>query len=185
MKIQAPYPDRKSAGKNLFSARAAVSSRHWLENLVAPARQTHENQHGNDELRAISRRSLWSLQLFLLISTVAFLVRGFDLFAALPESVLQILGCPPSPTLAHLALAGYIFTVLTPLVIHLLNGEKPEAQWRHLGYRAAFYAFYLFSNTLTANFILVFAVGVILYLLEQVSICFSIAKANQGDGQLA
>jgi len=44
---------------------------------------------------------------------------------------------------------------------------------------------YLFSGTLTANFFLVFATGILLYLLEQATICFAIAKASHNDGQLA
>ncbi|MCM2265708.1 MAG: hypothetical protein NDI73_11020, partial [Desulfuromonadales bacterium] len=141
--------------------------------------------HGLEELRAISRRSQSSLQLFLAISAIAFLVRDFNLYEAFPESVLQILGCPPPPILAHIALAGYVFTVLIPLVIHLLSGEQPVSQWRHLGYRSAFYGFYLFSNTLAANFIAVFATGIILYMLEQANICLAIGKTSDGDGQLA
>jgi hypothetical protein len=123
--------------------------------------------------------------LFLLVSCAAFLVRDFNLYVSFPESVLQILGCPPPATLVHIALAGYIFTVVTPLTIHLLNGENPVVHWRHLGYRASFYGFYLFSNTLTANFILVFAIGIALYLLEQLIVCVALGKSSLGDGQPA
>jgi len=175
----------KGPGEKHPTASAAVVTRRWTERIAQTMRQDNDSPRSLDELRVISRRSYWSLQLFLAISAIAFLVRDFNLYEALPESVLQILGCPPPPTLAHIALAGYIFTVLTPLAIHLLSGEQPVSQWRHLGYRSAFYAFYLFSNTLTANFIVVFTIGVTLYMLEQASICISIGKTNDGDGQLA
>ena len=135
--------------------------------------------------QAISRQNLWNLQLFLLISCAAFLVRDFNLYTTFPESVLQVLGCPPPPILVHLALAGYIFTVVTPLTIHLLNGDRLTVQWRHLGYRTAFYLFYLCSGTLAANFIMVFAIGVVLYLLEQASICLAISRTVEGNGQVA
>lgn len=135
--------------------------------------------------QTLSRHNLWSLQLFLLVSCAAFLVRDFDLYTAFPDSVLQVLGCPPPPVLTHLALAGYIFTVLTPLVIHLLDGERPVMHWRHLGYRSFFYLFYLWSGTLAGNFLMVFAAGVTLYLLEQASINFSLARTVAGDGQAA
>ncbi|NJC89404.1 MAG: hypothetical protein FIB02_12890 [Desulfuromonas sp.] len=185
MKTQAPHQNKHSAGKKFLAASIAVVSQGWAANLIAPTRRTEDGLPANDALRATSWRSLWSLQLFLTISIAAFLVRDFNLYAAFPESVLQILGCPPPPTLAHIALAGYVFTVLTPLVIQLLSGEQPVAQWRHLGYRSAFYCFYLFSNTLAANFFLVFATGIFLYLLEQASICVAITKAGHGNGQLA
>lgn len=185
MKTGAPYQHSKSAGKRFIEAGMAMMAQGWAANLYTAIRHKEEGVHGNDELRATSWRCLWSLQLFLTISIAAFLVRDFNLYAAFPESVLQILGCPPPPSLAHIALAGYVFTVLIPLVIQLLNGEQPVAQWRHLGYRSAFYCFYLFSNTLATNFFLVFATGMLLYLLEQACICISIARAGHGDGQPA
>jgi hypothetical protein len=185
MKPQAPYQNKQSVGKSLLEASLAVVAQGWAGALIATARRKEPGLQGHDELRATSWRSLWSLQLFLTISIAAFFVRDFNLYEAFPENVLQILGCPPPPALAHIALAGYVVTVLIPLTIHLLSGEQPVAQWRHLGYRSAFYCFYLFSNTLAANFFLVFATGIILYLLEQASICVSIAKAGHGDGQPA
>ena len=185
MKSQAPYQMKQSAGKTFLNASLAVVAQGWAGNLLTPARQQEDGLPGNDELRATSWQSLWSLQLFLTISIAAFLVRDYNLYTSLPEPVLQILGCPPPPILAHLALAGYVFTVLIPLAIHWLNGEQPVAHWRHLGYRAAFYAFFLFSATLAANFFLVFATGMFLYLLEQATICFAIAKAGHGGSQLA
>lgn len=185
MKTRAPHPGRQLTGKSILEASLAVVAQGWAGALIATAQRKGEGSHGHDDLRAASWRSLWSLQLFLTISIAAFFVRDFNLYEVFPESVLQILGCPPSPTLAHIALAGYVVTVLIPLVIHLLSGEQPVAHWRHLGYRSAFYCFYLFSATLANNFFLVFATGIALYLLEQASICVSIAKAGHGDGQPA
>jgi hypothetical protein len=184
MKSQALQQDRNSAETGPAGTSAAVATRRWPESLLASVGHHDEEPQGFDELRAVSRRSLWSLQLFLLISVAAFFVRDFDLYATLPESVLQVLGCSPPPILIHLALAGYIFTVLTPLLIHMVSNDKPVSNWRHLGYRAAFYCFYLVSNTLTANFTLVFAACIVLYLLEQANVCISMSRFNHGDGQL-
>lgn len=185
MKSRSPYQERNINGKNRAGSAATIAIRRPVAKTFASAGNDSDGSHQLSELRVISRHSLWSLQLFLLVSCAAFLIRDFNLYETLPESVLQILGCPPPPTLTHVALAGYIFTVLTPLAIHLLNGGKPSAQWRHLGYRSMFYLFYLFSNTLTANFMVVFAIGIVLYLLEQLSICVSIMRTDQGDGQVA
>ncbi|TLM68938.1 MAG: hypothetical protein FDZ69_01685 [Deltaproteobacteria bacterium] len=133
-----------------------------------------------DALRAAQRGSLRSLQLFLAISLTAFPARDYNLYNTLPESLLHILGAPPQPILVHLALAGYVFTVLTPLTIRLLNGDAPAFQWRHLGYRSAFYAFYLFSAALAVNFIVVLVIGVSLYLLEQAILCLAMTRATSG-----
>lgn len=185
MKTKALHQNGKSVENGHAGVSTTVATQSWPKSLLPSVGHNDDGAHRLDDLRAVSRRSLWSLQLFLLISIAAFLVRDFNLYATLPESVLQILGCPPPATLAHIALAGYIFTVVTPLTIHMLNEDKPTAQWRHLGYRTAFYCFYLFSNTLAANFILVFATGLVLYLLEQVSAGVAIDRANLGDGQFA
>ena len=138
-----------------------------------------------DDLRTLSRRGLWSLQLFLLVSCAFFLVRDFNLYTTFPEPVLQVLGCAPPPSLVYLALAGYLVTALIPLALGLLGGEKPALQWRHLGYRAAFYLFFLWSGTLSAHFASVFIAGVALYLLEQFAICLASSRTSEGSGQPA
>jgi hypothetical protein len=138
-----------------------------------------------DDLRPLARRGLWSLQLFLLISCAFFLVRDFNLYASFPESVLQVLGCAPPPPLVYLALAGYLVTALIPLTLQMLSGEKPTAQWRHLGYRTAFYLFFLWSGTLAAHFAVVFIAGVTLYLLEQFCLCLASSRTSEGSGQPA
>jgi hypothetical protein len=145
----------------------------------------HAGSLPSDELRDSAKRGLWQLQLFLLISCGAFLVRDFNLYTTFPESVLQVLGCPPPPVLVYLALAGYLVTAMIPLTIHLLTGEAPTAQWRHLGYRTAFYLFFLWSGTLTAHFALVFIAGVALYLLEQLGIGLASSRTSQRSGQPA
>lgn len=161
----------------------AVMENGWAGNLMTPARNKKDDLTGTAALRATSWRSLWSLQLFITISVAAFMVRDFNLYESLPENVLQILGCPPPPLLAHCALAGYALTVMIPLVIHLLDGDPPVSEWRQLGFRSAFYCFYLFSGTLASYFLLVFITGMTLYLLEQASICLALAKSGQGNGQ--
>lgn len=178
MKSQAPDHTQTAPTKTFLAAG-------WAGALLATARPGGDAPRSHDDLRASSWRSLWSLQLFLTISIAAFFVRDVNLYTTLPDSVLQILGCPPPPALAHLALAGYVVTVLIPLGIQLLGGDPPPAQWRHLGYRGAFYAFYLFSATLASHFFLVFATGMFLYLLEQAGLCVALAKAGHGNGQVA
>jgi hypothetical protein len=152
---------------------------------MSPLRRQADCADQAAHLRASSRRGLWNLQLFLLVSCVAFLVRDFDLYSAFPESVLQILGCAPPPLLVQIALGGYIFTVLTPLLIHTLNGDPPPVSGWHLAYRSIFYLFFLCSSTLTVNFVPVFAAGVILYLLEQTCLGINIHRLSHGDRQPA
>ena len=137
------------------------------------------------ELRGTFRRGLSDLQRFILVSAAAFMVRDFNLYLAFPEDVLQILGCAPPPHLVLIALAGYVFTVLTPLFVHLCRGDKPVANRWHLLYRSSFYLFFLCSQSLDSYFMLVLGTGLTLYLLEQSAIGSAISRLNHDDGQPA
>jgi hypothetical protein len=118
----------------------------------------------------MARKGLWGLLLFLLFSIAAFLVQDFNLYKTLPESILQILGCPPPAILIHLAMTGYSFTVVVPVLIRMVTGEPPVVRWHHLPCRAIFYLFYLVSTTLPENFLAVTVIGVFLYAVEQLGI---------------
>jgi hypothetical protein len=138
-----------------------------------------------DELRGAFQRGLSDLQRFILISSAAFMVRDFNLYQAFPEDVLQILGCAPPPQLVLIALAGYVFTVITPLFVHLCRADKPVVNRWHLLYRSSFYLFFLFSQSLDTYFMLVLGVGMVLYLLEQSLVGLSIYRLGHGDRQPA
>ena len=140
-----------------------------MKALISRPSETTVNRHADPvgELRTIFRHGLSDLQRFILISAACFMIRDFDLYQAFPEDVLQILGCAPPPYLVLIALAGYVFTVITPLFIHLCNGDKPAINRWHLLYRSSFYLFFLFSQSLDSYFMLVLGTGMFLYLLEQ------------------
>jgi hypothetical protein len=121
-------------------------------------------------LHALSRKGLWGLLLFLLAGVAAFTVQDFNLYQSFPEPVLQLLGCPPPALLIHLALTGYSFTVVVPVLIRMATGAQPQVGWQHLACRAVFYLFYLASTTLPQNFVAVTVIGMLLYAVEQVGI---------------
>lgn len=145
------------------------------------AKTAHSQADPADELRGIFRRGLSDLQRFILISAAFFMIRDFDLYQAFPEDVLQILGCAPPPQLVLIALAGYVFTVITPLLIHTINGDKPAANRWHLLYRSSFYLFFLCSHSLDSYFMLVLGTGLILYLFEECLLGLLIARLPQGN----
>jgi hypothetical protein len=124
----------------------------------------------NAQLQALSRKGLWGLLIFLLASVAAFMVQDFNLYQAFPEPILVILGCPPPATLIHLALTGYSFTVVVPVLIRMATGAAPAVGWHHLPCRTVFYLFYLASTTLPENFLAVIVIGGLLYLVEQLGI---------------
>lgn len=131
------------------------------------------------ELSARSRRGLWNFILFLLISMAALSAQNFNFFAAVPEDLWMILGSPPPPQFIHLSLAIYIFCALA-LLPGRLNKASLAQSWAHLGYRTIFYFFYLTANVLADNFIVVFAVGLLLYLLEQSYLFLQMFKIMPG-----
>lgn len=185
MTSRAPEHHDQRSKSSAVLTESSPTTTHRPVGLSHSMRHPDRGLGQGEPLRAISKRSLWSLQLFLLISCAAFLVRDFDLYATFPESVLQILGCAPPPLLVQIALGGYIFTVVTPLLIHMINGDPPALSGWHLAYRSIFYLFFLCSNTLTAHFVPVFAAGVSLYLLEQTCVGLGIYRLNHGDRQPA
>ena len=169
----------KNTAKQHKSKAAVVASKFWPGGPVDQARDS-DTGLSLASLHCLSRKGLWGLLLFLLASVVAFMSRDFNLYLALPESVLQIVGCPPPATMIHLALTGYSFTIVVPVLIRMANGEKPVVGWRHLIYRTAFYPFYLFSLALPENFAVVVTIGILLYVVEQIGIWSYLYKHLRG-----
>ena len=131
----------------------------------------HVNNHLDpNDLHALSRKGLWGLLVFVAFGVAAFMFQDFNLYQALPEPVLQVLGCPPPAIMIHLALTCYSFTIVVPVLIRMANGDKPVVGWRHLWCRLAFYFFYLVSMTLPENLLALVIIGIILYVIEQVGI---------------
>ena len=136
-------------------------------------------QFSTTELCTLSRRGLWHLLLFLLLSVAAFAGQDFDLFAAVPEDFWTLLGSPPPPQLIHLVLTIYTFCALMLLPARLCRASLAQS-WAHMGYRAIFYLFYLSANALAAHFMVVFVAGLVLYGLEQSYLLLQMAKVVHG-----
>lgn len=154
-----------------------------MKSLISRLNATPVSRHADpaDELLGIFNRGLSDLQRFILISAAFFMIRDFDLYQAFPEDVLQVLGCAPPPQLVLGALAGYVFTVITPLFVNFCRGDKPVVNRWHLGYRSIFYFFLLCSQSLDSYFMLVLGTGVILYLLEECLVGMRIYRLQHGS----
>ncbi len=163
-------PNRPQAEtRNADQARSAMVDRPWYAGSHDQPGKTEERL-APVALQTLSRKGLWGLLLFLLASVAAFLVQDFNLYRTLPEPVLEILGCPPPATLIHLALTGYSFTVVVPVLIRMATGDVPVISWHHLPCRTVFYLFYLASTKLPENISAVIVIGVLLYVVEQVGV---------------
>ena len=148
--------------------RSVSVNEHWLDDI--DEQQKSGVRMNSSELQALSRKGLWGLLIFLLISIAAFLVKDFNLYESFSEPILQILGSPPPAILIHLAIICYSFTIFVPVMIRMANEDNPTIGWSHLFYRSVFYLFYLVSTTLPENFVPILCIGVFLYIVEQVGI---------------
>lgn len=131
-----------------------------------------------------SRRNLWSLVLFLLISIDAYSFRMFNLFEAASEPVRQILGYPPPAYLVSAALAVYALSAVILTLTAIANDIRPTSTWKHLAYRSSFYLFYSFSGSIAGHYLPVLLTCLCLYGLDQFHVWFYNGKSVREQKQL-
>lgn len=116
---------------------------------------------------SMTRHNLWEMILFVVVSIYAYAIGDLNLFELASEPLRQILGYPPPAYLVSVALAIYCFSAVSLTLTAMVKGAQPEQKWNQIGYRSAFYFFYAFSGSISANFLAVLLVGLILYGLDQ------------------
>ncbi len=119
---------------------------------------------------ALSRRGLWGMLFFIVISGVALQFRAVDIFAGLPDSVRCIIGAPPPPALIHVVLGISTLSSIIITIGRMAEEENPAGNWSRfwsgLAFRSVFYLFYATANALEENFLLVFTTGMIVLVME-------------------
>jgi hypothetical protein len=154
-------------------------------NDVTDGSQYREKILGNiDTLHIHSRRGLWGIAAFLLISIVALLCRDINILEAFPENVRVILGNPPSPYLIHIVLAVSTISALIIISGRLANGSIPNRIWSQLGHRSVFYLLYFFSNALDKYFVLIFLAGLTVLVVEHYHCWTYYSRAIQKEKEL-
>lgn len=166
--------------KKQIRPRAIAIPRKFPCGPVFSGNHMHGTQLSAVQWNAISRRALWNLLLFLLVSMAALSVQDFNLFAAVSEDFWPVLGAPPSPLFIDLTLAIYVFAALI-LLPDRLTKASPGQGWAHVVYRSIFYFFFLASNALASGFLVVLAAGLMLYGLEQAFIWSHLLRARQEE----
>ncbi|WP_243371863.1 hypothetical protein [Geotalea sp. SG265] len=121
-------------------------------------------------IAAPSRRGLWGMVIFLGISLCALAVRDAQLLAALPETVRALLGDTPPPVLIHLAMAASTVSALILILGRITGHTRPDYSWINIAMPVLFYPLYLIADTDRSSFISVMAVGLILLLLEHLTV---------------
>ncbi|ABQ26888.1 hypothetical protein [Geotalea uraniireducens] len=121
-------------------------------------------------LQSLSRRGLWAMALFLLISALALCLRDINLLVPLPEGIRQILGAPPPPILVHIALAVSTVSALVLILGRAVGSARPCHSWINIGLPTVFYPLYLVTEPLDVNFLVVLVVGLSIITLEHLTV---------------
>ena len=162
--------------------------REYLKSIIdRSAGKSQETEHTwerGEQGYARSRKNLWGLIIFLLISIDAYSFRHINLFEISSEPIRQLLGTPPPAFLISLALAVYCFSAVLMSLTSIAKGIRPSPSWKHLFYRTIFYLFYSFCGALAAHHLPVLLIGLFLYGLEQVHVWVYNAKAVEQHKEL-
>lgn len=138
----------------------------------APVPETPEDnevarREASQRVRQHQKRSffgVWWLVLFLVISL------GFQQLVGhlpdFPQSLKNVLGSPPSPTMISGLLVVYSFSALVLILGRMTTGTGSFSSLSHICYLIVFYAFYFVSHSLEDNFYAVVAAGLTILSLE-------------------
>ena len=130
-----------------------------------------------NELHALSRRGLWGILLFLTLSAVTLYLSQSGLLALAPESVREMFGDLPPAHLVQLAMAVSWLSALVLVLGRVTGDATPGYNWYNIGLPTAFYPLYVFTDASGTHFPVVFAAGLILLLVEHLSVLFFASKA--------
>ncbi len=115
-------------------------------------------------LHRLSNRGLWGLALFILMAIGG--QQNFAFIPPIPDHIRALLGPSPPVKLISIALAVYSFSALILILSRMMSGSATYRGWSHLGYLAAFFAFYYYAQALEQNFWAIFAAGITILSLE-------------------
>jgi len=148
----------------------------WTKSLEN-VRQREVIVRNIDRMHEHSRRGLWRILSFLVITAGAMQARDFDLFAAVPAGVAEMLGAPPPTILVHSILA--VSTICAVILIPARATAEPGRGYSRLQFwlSVAFYPLYAMGNTLRLFLPLVFAAGLAVLILEHLTIRSLSARA--------
>ena len=110
-----------------------------------------------NRLSRLSSRGIMALSLFLVVSIFAWL--GFPLFPA-PDSVIAVLGKPPTARMVSIALLFYTFSATILSLTRMIAGVEHRSSFVHVGFLTGFFLFYYFGKALEDNYWAVLGSGV-------------------------
>jgi len=130
-----------------------------------------------NDLHALSRRGLWGILMFMSLSAIALYCSQSGLLARVPAEIKELFGEAPPPRFLHAALAVSWLSAFV-LIIGRRGGDgKPGYDWCNIGLPTAFYPLYIFSDQAGSYFPAVFAAGLLLLVIEHVTVMRYAARA--------
>ncbi len=110
-----------------------------------------------NRLTRFSTRGIIALALFLVVSILAW--RGFPFLPA-PDTVIPLLGKPPSAGIISTVLLLYTFSAILLSLSRMTAGIEHRSSFSHVGFLTAFFLFYYFGKSLEGNYWAVFGSGI-------------------------
>lgn len=145
-----------------------ASLRDFNTAVFAPVSSEAECRFRIDRLQSLSRKGLWGIILFMVLSAVGYAVIGYQ--SVIPAEIFDRFGAAPPVSLISLALAVYCFSALILTLPRIVDGSDTYRGWAVVAYLGAFYGFYFYARALDVNFWAVFATGALLLTLEYISL---------------
>jgi len=110
-----------------------------------------------NRLHRFSTRGILALSLFLVVCLLA--RQGFS-FLPYPDTVIAVLGRPPSARIIGIALLIYTFSAIILSLSRMTAGMEHRSSFGHVGFLTGFFLFYYFGKSLEDNFWAVFTSGI-------------------------
>jgi len=110
-----------------------------------------------NRLSRLSSRGVMALSLFLVVSIFAWL--GFPMFPA-PDTVIAVLGKPPTARMVSIALLIYTFSATILSLTRMIAGIEHRSSFVHVGFLSGFFLFYYFGKSLDDNYWAVLGSGI-------------------------
>lgn len=123
-----------------------------------------------NDLHALSRRGLWGILMFMTLSAVALYCSESGIFAMVPAEVREMIGEVPPPQALHAVLAVSWLSAFVLILGRRTADGKPAYHWCNIWLPTALYPLYIFSDQAETYFPVVFAAGLLLLVIEHVTV---------------
>jgi hypothetical protein len=156
--------------------KTAATHNEVVERSISRDHSREQIQETISELHALSRRGLWGILAFISVSALTLYCSQAGVFAALPVDLKDLFGEPPPAHLLHIALGVSWLSAFVLILGRRGMDGKPGYNWCNIGLPTVFYPLYVFSDPTGTQFPMVFAAGLVLLIVEHVTVMSYAAK---------